>query len=226
MIIILGDTHGEWGKLFDKLKRTNITNSTIIHVGDMGIGYRHDLDENIELLERINDILAQDNNTILGIRGNHDNPNFFNGDYVYSNLKLLPDYTTMDLDGEKFMFIGGATSIDRTLNIENKTWWKDEVLVLDEAKLEGQFCDVLITHTAPSWIGPTGQGPIKWFLDKDPTLWDELVVERQKMNRIIEILKPKTHYCGHFHMNCTVKNDTIHSRILNIHEMLEHNKNS
>ena len=87
----------------------------MIQVGDFGAGFRKDfLDDMLYL----NDVLNEYNVTLYVIRGNHDDPKFFNGNHNWGNLKLLKDYTVLDLEGKKILLIGGAISIDRGNRIE------------------------------------------------------------------------------------------------------------
>ena len=95
---------------------------------------------------------------------------------IFSNLEFIEDYTVKDLNGEKFLFVGGAISIDRRYRRESIDYWIDEPFVFDENK--AQECDVLVTHSAPSWIGPFDKDGISGWCAKDENLWDEGVMER------------------------------------------------
>ena len=117
MILLIGDIHGNFNYLKHQITQKNITDCTIIQVGDFGIGFTN-RDNDIETLKNLNDFLMGQNITMLAIRGNHDNPDFFKGDIEFTNLKLLPDYTTLNLEGNNFLFIGGAISVDRTARIK------------------------------------------------------------------------------------------------------------
>jgi len=221
LLLVLGDTHGEWSTLFNYLERINCSDAVICHVGDVGIGFRGIKKLEVGSLQVINDMLAERNIVMYAIRGNHDDPAYFDGSHNLSNLKLLPDYTLMNINGEHFLFVGGAVSIDRKSRTIHKSWWPNEVLVLDESKVEQ--CDVLITHTAPSWIGPTDKTGIKHYSDIDESLWSECVEERATIDKLINLTKPKKHYCGHFHESALAKNNGCISRIVNIMELVEHN---
>jgi UDP-2,3-diacylglucosamine pyrophosphatase LpxH len=70
-------------------------------------------ENDMRILEDLNEQLKKKNITMYAIRGNHDNPAFFKGDHILSNLKLLPDYTVLDLEGKKILLVGGAVSVDR-----------------------------------------------------------------------------------------------------------------
>jgi Icc-related predicted phosphoesterase len=222
LTIILGDTHGEWKTVFYNIKQKDISNATIIHVGDVGVGFKKSEKEELEVLMRVNEFLAERNIEMLAIRGNHDNPDYFNGSYRFSNLKLLADYTTLTLNDEQFMFVGGAISIDRHMRTDGLDYWSSEKFQFNEDRIKGQKCDVLVTHTAPKWLGLNSKGPIQWHLNQDKNLWEELEQERQDMNYLYNRMQPKKFYCGHFHMRMEIMNEYTQARILNIHEMIEH----
>lgn len=124
----------------------------LIQVGDFGVGFNKPNNESNKLKE-LNKFLKERNITMLVIRGNHDNPTYFKGYHIYSNLMLLPDYTTMKINGLTHLFVGGALSIDRQYRQSeriDRSYWDDEVFVYDEKLLNEAFppsIDVLVTHT-------------------------------------------------------------------------------
>jgi hypothetical protein len=137
-----------------------------------------------------------------------------------SHFELIPDYTYKTINDQKFLFVGGAISVDRMYRKEGISYWKDEVFVLDESKIEE--CDVLINHSAPNWIGPVDKQNIASFCEKDPTLWDECVAERLAHNRLFELAKPKYSYHGHFHVNDTRVVDGCKAMIIEELGIVEH----
>lgn len=228
-IYILGDVHGEFNRLKSKIKEIDIRNCLILQVGDQGVGFQPNFEKEYRFCKDLNDFLAHRNIELFATRGNHDRPDYFINDYNllnFSHFKLISDYTTMNINNEKFLFVGGAISIDRIYRKEGSSYWKDEVFILDETKAEE--CDVLITHSAPRWLGPFNKYGIASWCEKDPALWDDCVKERVAHDRLLEICKPKKHYCGHFHQSCINTVDGCSSRILDIMEIVEHrptNKN-
>jgi hypothetical protein len=219
LLVMMGDTHGDWGAALDAIERNHIRDAIILHVGDVGIGFfPKDVQE--EILDSLNDELAKRNVRMFCIRGNHDDPQYFTGEYAYSHISLLKDYTHLQINGEEFLFVGGAISIDRIMRTPHKSWWPDEGLVYDPDRVTQ--CDVLVTHTAPIWVGPNDKNGIAYYTEHDATLWDECVAERLSMNALVLNCGAKRHYCGHFHMSVTAENNDCRSTILNINELLEH----
>lgn len=218
LLIAMGDTHGNWEACIETLQEYYIRDAVVLHVGDVGIGFLPKETQE-DILESLNYKLAERNVRMFCIRGNHDDPQYFSGEYKYSNIVLLPDYSQMLINGKKFLFVGGAISIDRIMRTPNKSWWKDEVFVLDESRAEK--CDVLITHTAPNWVGPIDKNGIAWYTDRDASLWAECCEERSAMSRLIELTQPDQHWCGHFHVSQAAVQGHCISRILNINEIAE-----
>ena len=218
-VYLIGDTHGEWHILNQLINKYDIRDIHLIHVGDIGVGFKHPEKEK-EIFEFQNTFFADRNIHFIGIRGNHDDPSYFGGELKLSNFELVPDYTYREINGETFLFVGGAVSIDRTLRVPYVSWWEDELLVL---KLDlVKKADVLVTHSAPHWIGPFDKAGIDWYCQKDAPLWGECVQERKDIAELIKLAKPSRSYHGHFHITAQVDFDGCLARILNMHEMIEH----
>src|ERR1022692_3303206 len=160
MVIVLGDTHGDLNQVEVNIENKGIADCTIIQVGDFGIGFKW-LDEDLQRCNFLNEFLKGKNIMMYAIRGNHDCPFWFNGSKNWSNLKLLPDYSILNIDGDDYFFCGGAISVDRIprlaemaenlkYNVDKPNYWPEEVFVLYKkmaATIKG--CRYVITHTAP-----------------------------------------------------------------------------
>jgi UDP-2,3-diacylglucosamine pyrophosphatase LpxH len=225
-VYILGDIH-YLDLIKPKLKEFDVRDCYIICVGDLGVGFVAASDPNKEkrIHADLNKWFAARGIIFYGIRGNHDDPAFFNGptQVNLSNFKLLPDYTLLTLNGERFLCVGGAISVDRIHRKVGVSYWTDEALVFKPESI--QECDVLITHTAPTWIGPLDKNNLDNFSDWknfDKTLWDECLAERKTVNKLIELSHAKMHYCGHFHHYSWVEFNGVYSTILAILQMKEH----
>lgn len=191
---IIGDIHGRFCDLLDLIDKHKLINCTLICVGDLGIGFGLNDIENINFL---NKYFADRGIHFMSVRGNHDDPSYFNGDISHSNFELLGDYSWKIINNEKFLFVGGAISIDRKRRILNKSYWLDEVFILSEELCAP--CDVLITHSAPRWIGPHDKSNIDGFCKLDDRLWDDCVKEREDIGRLVDLTLPNKAYAGHFH---------------------------
>lgn len=221
-VYIIGDIHGQFDRLKNLIFQNNIKDCIIICVGDFGVGFKKHI-SNIADCQDLNDFFGKRGVVFMSVRGNHENPAYFNDPDTridLSNFKLLPDYHTEIINGEKFLFVGGAISVDRIMRLPNISYWEDEAFVLDENL--AVKCDVLISHSAPSWIGPCNKQGISGWTKNDLTLWDDCLKERIDHNRLIELCRPSKSYHGHFHESRWADEAGCYSTILNIEEIKEH----
>ena len=150
MIILIGDVHGDFLQLMDKLTELPLVNSFFIQVGDFGVRFKNKENE-VAQLELISRELQKKNNAMYVIRGNHDDPSFFNGDVSYSNLHLLKDYSLLTLEGKIILLAGGAVSVNRTWKLRNNSYSKEEGFIFKESLLSKaawgiKAIDIVVTH--------------------------------------------------------------------------------
>lgn len=246
-MILLGDIHGNFNYLKHEITSKNIENCEIFCVGDFGVGFSKVKGDKLEL-DLLNDRVLKDRNIILNtIRGNHDAPHYFDiewqnlNDFKFTNINLLPDYSTRVVDDKKILLVGGAHSIDRMDRIHEdsiqssygsskRTWWKDEIFNLDVPLLETfRDIDIVITHTAPVMVFPDnrfGLGPVvESYAKYDPNLITDLINERNNVSKMLEILMKnndiKRWYYGHFHDSKTEYYENVKFKLLNINELYE-----
>ncbi len=206
MVHILGDIHGNFNKLY--LKAMSLKNDTIIQVGDFGIGFKAPEKER-EIMEDLNLVLKTNNNNLLVIRGNHDDPSYFDGNYVFSNIEFLQDYTVRTIENKNYLFVGGAVSIDRCVRRSGVDYWPDEKFNLRLDKIEAiqENIDIVIAHSSPSFCEPVHFNELVWwYVAQDPSLHDALLNERKDFETLYRTLKLNGHrveywFNGHFHFN-------------------------
>lgn len=219
-LYIVGDSHGLWDYLFRKLDHNDIKDCYLWSVGDNGIGFLHE-SKQYRQFEDLNNRLSKRNIKFYSIAGNHDHRSkYFDGSVDMSNFKLIPDYTQIQFNDELFLLVGGAISIDRIYRKLGHSYWDDEAFILNKDK--AVKCDVLITHSGPSWIGPFEKDGISSWCDRDHTLWDECVMERKNHNELLKLTRPNRLYLGHFHQSQSVDFDGCYGRILDELEITEH----
>lgn len=223
-MIFIGDIHGNTQSLVYQIELSNIRNEILIQVGDFGAGFKSkDLD--IENYKRLSEFLCNRNISLYAIRGNHDNPHYFDGQWNFPNVKFLPDYSIFTFEDLKILFIGGAISIDRIYKLEGKDYWKKEEFVLDGKLLsELKGIDVVVTHSAPMFCNPIGVEAriVNDFAAVDITLKKELIKERSELSTAYKILKKNNNIkywaYGHFHMSNNFTIDGTNFIALNINE--------
>lgn len=210
--IVVGDTHGGWLQLQAKIERLDITDTLFICVGDIAAGFPGKYMD-LQYYEGWDKWFAHRNCAFWSIRGNHDDPDWFDGRVDLPNLKLLPDHSCFELpDGRKVYCVGGGVSIDRKYRGLGLTYWPEEKFVFDPIK--ARKCDVLITHSGPAWIGPTDKAGIIYWCKQDETLWEELQEERKGHNALFKACQPSRWLLGHFHMYCQTEHNGCLTTIL------------
>lgn len=238
-IIVCGDIHGEFFRLVEKLCTTNIYDALVIIAGDCGLGF-----DSPNCYERIYTKISRRlhayNLQIVMLRGNHDNPAYFNGDkrITHERWQTVPDYTVIQACNHNILCVGGAISIDRSMRLqwmeacpEREAYWTDEAPIynpkaLDALVEQGMKIGVVVSHTAPSFCElQTKRGLSSWCL-KDSALWNDTTQERQTMDDIYAHLLRDRHplkhwYYGHFHKSCYEKIDDINYTLLDIMELQE-----
>lgn len=169
-IVVSGDIHGDFTQLvFKCCLQYEMTDTLIIVAGDCGFGF-----ENPGYYEgiynRCRARLSKSNNWLAFIRGNHDNPAYFNRLPInHERWHTLSDYSVIKACGHTILCVGGATSIDRILRMSSNkyhlpnpddplmpnVYWSNELPEFNKEKLnriDQQFAvDTVITHTSPSF---------------------------------------------------------------------------
>ena len=166
MNYITGDTHGKRKQILDILELLKSGDRLFI-CGDFGFIWElegtKEFRKESKFLDRINEMGIE----ILFVDGNHEN---FDRLYEYreevrygnpvgvirSNILHLKRGYVYEIDGKKYLALGGATSTDKDNRIVNISWWpeenhsyKDQTLTFEELERHGAKVDYIITHTAP-----------------------------------------------------------------------------
>lgn len=221
-VVVCGDIHGEYTHFYKYQRKHDLINTVFIFAGDFGIGFDLNIKKEFRRLNLINNSLIKRNNYMLVVRGNHDNPYYYNNETILnqiSNIKLLKDYTVLNILDNNFLFVGGATSVDRKPNGRylgrkvDVNYWLDEKFILDENLLIKAINNIdinyVVTHSTPDFAYPqTYAGASDWFRT-DPSLIEELIVERRLHTELYNIVlnnnqdskSLKGWFYGHYHDN-------------------------
>ncbi len=238
-VVVCGDIHGDFIQVVCKCcKQYGMTDTLIIIAGDCGFGF-----DNPEYYEAVfrdcGPLLERSNNWVVFIRGNHDNPAYFDGRRVdYERWRAIPDYSVLKACNHTILCVGGAISVDRCLRMGGTvvegdifcrgSYWSSEMPVYDPKQLEAitDPVDVVVTHTAPSFCEKNSVMGIQRLLDIDKSLRDDIKQERQVMDMILEYLKSHGHpvqewIYGHYHSSWNAEIGGVKYRMLNIMELYQ-----
>lgn len=224
-VVVCGDIHGDFNSVIIKLcLQYQLENTLLIVAGDCGFGFK-EIGYYKELVRRHHKRLNDSNNWVVFVRGNHDNPAYFDGKTInHKRFIAVPDYSIIQANGFTILCVGGAISIDRQYRIKallqrkgketrfpsSKTqnplepnyYWENEPPILDAGKLAvigEQFnVDTVITHTAPSFCELQSKlGLALWCLE-DEKLMEDVNVERATMDQLYQYLKDANHPIFHW----------------------------
>jgi len=227
-IAVIGDSHENFkGILYYSNSFYKLENSLVFAAGDFGVG-RFTESHYINIFYHYNKELIKNNNTVIVIRGNHDDPLYFNnGNLNHSNIILVPDYTVVTVGNINILLVGGAISVDRVQRLrKGNTYWFDEAFVYDEEKLDkiNKKITHVITHSAPNFCFPDKKdGIMHWLLNDEGLLYD-INKERADHTKLYEYLIKNGHpikewFYGHFHGSKVEYINDIKYTMLNILEL-------
>lgn len=197
---ILGDNHGDFRAIY---RWIDFDIPNLILVGDQAAGFIGMDQKFAELAERLN----ATNKYIYAIRGNHCDPEYYDNRFLggpNGGIYFLKDGSIAELDnGERILFNGGGTSIDRTSRKEGIDYWKEESFV--PVPIPDKI-DHLITHISYGEIAghfKTSQMVMGWA-KSDPELLNDLEKENKLVKDWVEEVKKKnpslkTWHFGHYH---------------------------
>lgn len=242
-IIVSGDIHGDFkGVVFKLCIQYNLKDTLLIVAGDCGFGF--ELPGYYEqIYNSVAKRLRKANNWIVFVRGNHDNPAYFNEERVaYKRWRCVPDYSVIQACGHNILCVGGATSVDRYMRKEENArkrerghtqtavWWPNEAPVFDEDAILSipveVPIDTVISHSAPSFCEKTSHQGLQSWAAKDPGLIKDVNTERETMDQVFKCLRQQEHplrqwFYGHFHQSWRGRREGVSFLMLDIEEFAE-----
>lgn len=138
-IVVCGDIHGDFNSVVHKLcVQYQMTDTVLVIAGDCGFGFEK-LGYYENVFKRNSVRLSKANNWVVMLRGNHDDPSYFQEIKIsHERFCTIPDYSVIQACGHSILCIGGAVSIDRSHRIDydkahvksgKSSYWTDEMPV-------------------------------------------------------------------------------------------------
>lgn len=208
-ILILGDTHAEFGKLNQLISKKQP--DILIICGDFG--YWPMLQEvHVKSGWGISDVsyVRGESNCLKGIKpgktkiywvdGNHEQHSELNKyqdgkiHELEKNIFFCSRGSSLTLpDGRNILFIGGANSIDKNMRTEGLDWFREETISnkdYDFAMSHDKKIDIIVSHTCPEYFAPAlMQGNMSKIYDPSCKALDGL----------FNTYKPDQWFFGHWH---------------------------
>ena len=217
MIIAIGDVHGKFDQLILKMKVVLEGNTGVnfVQLGDFGLGFEKPVVDWNRLYD-VNSMLQKSNSMLYVIRGNHDNPAFWEWgtSFHFSNIEFVPDDYTRIIEDKVCYFAGGAVSVDRTRRRQGIDYWCGETYELKPARYIEDKIDILFTHDVYHPCSPytiQNSSVVNYFAEVDENLIEDLQRSQSVMEYlykdIIETNPNFTWYHGHYHESHVTNNE-------------------
>ena len=214
-IVICGDIHGDFEEMVFKLcVQYGLTDTLLIVAGDCGFGFEKP-GYYEQIFSKVSRRLTRANNWIAMIRGNHDDPAYFQEQRI---------------NHERFRCVPDLAADSRPHSAQKACYWADEMPRFDEealAEINAKYkVDAVVTHTAPSFCELITKDGLMGWASRDATLLEDCERERAILDQIFESLleagHPITHwYYGHFHQSWSATINGILFSMLDIMEFKE-----
>lgn len=202
---IAGDWHHntDWAvKSLYALHKRGITN--ILHLGDFGIWPGLAGEEYVNAVQKA---LYDFDQTIYVTPGNHEDfgqiyskePDPTSGlIYFTDNIVILPRGYRWKWFNKTLVSLGGANSIDFSMRIQGKSWWKEETISLNDVKntVREGYADIMLAHEAPFGAPVPIPSGVSW----DEEALDYAFKSRNIMRTAIDGVKPRLFFHGHYHV--------------------------
>ena len=184
-VVVCGDVHGKFDELVYRITTMHgMTDTVVIVAGDCGFGF-HRRGYYDQVLQRVLPKLEKARCWVVFVRGNHDNPAYFDGEEIsHKRWCCVGDYSVVVTAVGNILCVGGATSVDRcnresyrppyhlgknegvrrrTLlgyleepqSLEPADWWPMETPYFDESAMESIYHAGRSTQAVVSHIPPS-----------------------------------------------------------------------
>jgi len=213
--LFLGDTHGDLDFVARAAEVAAENDAQIVQVGDWGFIWTHNGQVTNQVkqlsieLERAGEKHAKPPVVMRFIDGNHDHHPELRREALHAdasgsvslahNVIYQPRGSVYeDVEGTRFLFVGGAPSIDKAYRTKGISWWPEETITHEdmEKAFSHENIHVLVTHDAHDY--PPGYSP-----KGDPEFRKQSNQSLGKVWRLRKHYNPVLHVHGHWHYRYT-----------------------
>ncbi|MDH2413943.1 metallophosphoesterase [Nocardioides sp. CER19] len=222
VIALAGDWHGNTAWAIARIRAVAERGvSTLLHLGDFGIWPGN---SGAKFLRKVERTCAERDVALLVTPGNHEdwgrltrlweNPRRrdpVSGDalplYLTEHIAVLPRGYAWEIDGRRFVSLGGAPSVDFPGRTEGKSWWREERIQpadVERTIRNGAGADVMLAHDSPdepwwtSQVEAIVRGGNGWSWTDEALA--HAAVGRERMSEAFLGVKPRLLVHGHYHL--------------------------
>lgn len=206
-IAFLGDTHGNKRRTLEAIRLASAMGAeVIVQTGDFGYWPRQTKGGGDKFLDDVSELLVAKQLELHWVDGNHEDHDMLPHDRksqwaVRENLIWHPRGSVTKLGGKKFLWFGGAVSVDKHMRKIGWTWFPEEwpSAAQWERAMNAGKVDVMVTHDAP--LGTTMRGmPDDWIAED---LLRSSHQMRVGLENIRQATQPTLVVHGHWHQRIT-----------------------
>jgi len=202
-IAFLGDTHANTAATFEVIDRVaELGVDTIVQCGDFGYWPRLPLGE--KFLRKVSDRLVANDILLHWVDGNHEDHSRLphhetQPQSIVHNVIWHPRGTTSYIGGKKFLWMGGAVSVDKDYRTPGHDWFANEVPSQDQwdRALSAGPVDVMVSHDSPEGLALKG---LPWVPQELQRASQHM---RTGLTNVMELTQPKLVVHGHWHHRLT-----------------------
>ena len=196
--VFCGDTHNDLDFATKAAAIARQHGAEMVQLGDFGFLWPGN-----DQLDGLSDMLVSFGVTLRFVDGNHDDhPRLRKYVRACEATPIAPNVIYQprgsvheDEDGTRFLFCGGAPSIDRAYRTKGLSWWPEEVITraeLDRALSATGPIHVLVTHDAPGFPpGFSAKGSPAYRRAQDLSM--------KRIDALIRKHRPTLNAHGHWH---------------------------
>ena len=155
--LFVGDTHGDFEFVTRAIEHARRCSAEMIQLGDWGYIW-----PGSTKLKELSAMLVAQGVTMRFVDGNHDDhpklrklvsacaPTTIAPRLIYQPRGSVHE----DEEGTRFLFCGGAPSIDRAFRTKGRSWWPEEIITdteIERTLSAPSPIHVLVTHDAPDF---------------------------------------------------------------------------
>ena len=223
-LVLVGDIHGEFRTLvWNATERYKLEDADIVVLGDFGVGFDGTIPGTYAHLEKK---LKKHNLHLWALRGNHDDPEWFDGTHDFEFLTFLQDHREVEIAGNSCYVIGGAASTDIEWRLKRNNeaghkypvWWEGEYIAEKPAKdLPGRV-DIILSHDAPLAFEPVTTR----FSETPEWQYEKIVKGREYLSQVLQETTTDYWYYGHYHKHYSGSWGNVLYKGLGIQEFYQH----
>lgn len=205
---VAGDWHMDTQGAINAIGKFNEAGiKVILHVGDFGV---FGGPSGAKYLRHVNKLMVGFDMFIFVTLGNHEDYGKVSKFLPVEGMDgcvFMPDHERIiyfsrgfnwDWNGNRFMSVGGASSIDYKMRTVNQSWWAEEMISDEDvdSSIKAGKVDVMITHDVPYGVEMFENKPSA-VLTMDVQIYADK--SRKQLKRITDVTQPKMLIHGHYH---------------------------